>query len=68
MMTELEQRLADGTDLDYSRQLREMLEEAQRKCRRKLMRGNGPEQYQEALLETQAFEAAIHILNTLEEH
>lgn len=66
MMTALEERLC-AADVDFERQLRAQLEQAQASGKRRLMGGGDPQQYRQWQMEAQAVEAAIGILNTLKE-
>ncbi|WP_043274648.1 EscE/YscE/SsaE family type III secretion system needle protein co-chaperone [Pseudomonas sp. PH1b] len=64
MMTVLEERLR-AADVDFERQIRTQLEQAQAQVKCRLMSGGEPRQYQQWQMEAQAVEAAINILNTL---
>ncbi|RON67793.1 EscE/YscE/SsaE family type III secretion system needle protein co-chaperone [Pseudomonas fluorescens] len=64
MMTALEERLC-AADVDFERQVRSQLEQAQAIGKRRLISGGEPRQYQQWQMEAEAVEAAIRILNTL---
>ncbi len=64
MMTLLEERLASD-DSEFSRKIALQLEEKLADCRRRLMCGAGPQQYQQWQQEADAIRSAQFIFNKL---